>query len=182
MSELVHVKTIRELIHIDHHRTIWIVRWCFYINEFNVDFNFLWRYAGDCSFWTDTEVMCYSKTCVQPKEWSPKIWQSISRVTLVDFVSLTQNLMQKHSHTTYNPETFPYHLQSGNFLIPPTIRKLSHINYNTKTFPYHLQSGNIPIPPTIRKLSYIILVSHCLVINSINICENSMAHLCNYKK
>jgi hypothetical protein len=37
---------------------------------------------------------CYSKTTVQLKERSPKASRSISRVSVVDLASFTQNLMQ----------------------------------------------------------------------------------------
>jgi hypothetical protein len=50
------------------------------------------------SSWTDTRPalkrVCHSKTPVQLKECSPKASRSISRVSVADLLSFTQNLMQ----------------------------------------------------------------------------------------
>jgi hypothetical protein len=39
---------------------------------------------------------CHSKTAVQLKECSPQVSQSISRVSVTDLPSFTQNLIQTH--------------------------------------------------------------------------------------
>jgi hypothetical protein len=73
------------------------------MDEFSNFFNIFCRYAGDgrperSSSSTDNQLAlkreCHPKTAVRLEESSPKAPRSISRVSVADLSSVTQNLMQ----------------------------------------------------------------------------------------